>query len=93
MPIITFVNKLDREGRDPFDLLDEIEQALVLDVTPAAWPIGMGAIFSPPTTSSPTRCIVRARPPRNCRGYCRKPRSRRVQAEIDRQQCGRIAFD
>ena len=45
MPIITFVNKLDREGRDPFDLLDEIEQALALDVTPASWPIGMGRDF------------------------------------------------
>jgi peptide chain release factor 3 len=31
VPIITFVNKLDREGRDPFDLLDEIEQSLALD--------------------------------------------------------------
>src|SRR5215471_10759732 len=37
VPIITFVNKLDREGRDPFDLLDEIEQSLALDVTPASW--------------------------------------------------------
>jgi peptide subunit release factor RF-3 len=45
MPIITFVNELDREGRDPFDLLDEIEQSLVLDVTPASWPIGMGRDF------------------------------------------------
>jgi peptide chain release factor 3 len=42
---ITFVNKLDREGRDPFDLLDEIEQSLALDVTPASWPIGMGRDF------------------------------------------------
>src|ERR1700687_2666570 len=41
VPIITFVNKLDREGRDPFDLLDEIEQSLALDVTPASWAIGM----------------------------------------------------
>jgi peptide chain release factor 3 len=40
-PIITF-KKLDREGRDPFDLLDETEQSLALDVTPASWPIGMG---------------------------------------------------
>jgi len=39
VPIITFINKLDREGRDPFDLLDEIEQSLALDVTPASWPI------------------------------------------------------
>src|SRR6202040_845697 len=45
VPILTFVNKLDRESRDPFDLLDEIEQALALDVTPASWPIGMGRDF------------------------------------------------
>src|SRR5437868_85508 len=45
VPIITFVNKLDREGRDPFDLMDEIEQKLALDVTPASWPIGMGRRF------------------------------------------------
>jgi hypothetical protein len=45
VPIITFVNKLDREGRDPFDLLDEIEQSLALDVTPASWPIGIGRDF------------------------------------------------
>ncbi len=45
MPIITFVNKMDRESRDPFDLLDEIEKTLALTVTPASWPIGMGQDF------------------------------------------------
>src|SRR5579863_7558369 len=45
VPIITFVNKLDRESRDPFDLLDEIERKLALDVVPASWPIGMGRDF------------------------------------------------
>ncbi len=45
VPIITFINKLDREGLDPFDLLDDIEQTLALDVTPASWPIGMGRDF------------------------------------------------
>ena len=45
VPIITFINKMDRESRDPFDLLDEIEQTLALDVTPASWPIGMGREF------------------------------------------------
>lgn len=45
MPIITFVNKLDRESRDTFEILDEIEQSLALDVTPATWPIGMGRDF------------------------------------------------
>ncbi|MCR9254562.1 MAG: peptide chain release factor 3 [Alphaproteobacteria bacterium] len=45
IPIITFINKLDRDGHDPFELLDEIEQKLALDVTPASWPIGMGQNF------------------------------------------------
>jgi peptide chain release factor 3 len=45
VPIITFINKLDREAREPFDLLDEIERTLALDVTPASWPIGMGRDF------------------------------------------------
>ena len=45
VPIITFDNELDREARDPFGLLDEIEQGLALDVTPASWPIGMGRDF------------------------------------------------
>jgi len=45
VPIVTFINKLDREGRDPFELLDEIEHTLALDVTPATWPIGMGQGF------------------------------------------------
>ncbi|MEZ5041727.1 MAG: peptide chain release factor 3 [Saprospiraceae bacterium] len=44
-PIIVFVNKLDREGKDAFDLLDEIEQKLGLTVTPMSWPIGMGQRF------------------------------------------------
>jgi peptide chain release factor 3 len=48
VPIITFVDKLDREARDRFDLLDEIEQGLALDVTPASWPIGMGRDFLGP---------------------------------------------
>ena len=42
---MSFVNKLDREGRDPFDLLYGIEQSLSLDVPPASWPIGMGRDF------------------------------------------------
>ncbi len=45
MPIITFINKMDRESQDPFDLLDEIEQKLALDVVPVTWPIGSGRDF------------------------------------------------
>jgi len=43
IPIITFINKMDREGRDPFDLLDEIEKTLALEASPVAWPVGQGA--------------------------------------------------
>ena len=45
IPIVTFVNKLDREGRDPLSLLDEVADELQLLVTPASWPIGMGKSF------------------------------------------------
>ena len=45
IPIITFINKVDREGRDPLELLDEIERSLALDVSPATWPVGMGVDF------------------------------------------------
>ncbi len=45
IPIITFVNKIDREGRDPFELLDEIEEMLALSVAPVVWPVGQGGQF------------------------------------------------
>lgn len=45
-PVIVFLNKLDREGRDPFDLLDEVESELQIAVTPLSWPIGMGERFA-----------------------------------------------
>ena len=45
IPIITFVNKVDREGRDPFELLDEIEEQLALSVAPMVWPVGQGGLF------------------------------------------------
>ena len=45
IPIITFINKMDRESRDAFDLLDEIEKTLALDTTPMTWPIGRGRDF------------------------------------------------
>jgi peptide chain release factor 3 len=41
-PIMTFINKLDREGREPLELLDEIEKVLKISCTPVTWPIGMG---------------------------------------------------
>jgi peptide chain release factor 3 len=45
IPIITFINKMDRESRDVFDLLDEIEKTLALDTTPINWPVGRGRDF------------------------------------------------
>ncbi|CAN1722070.1 peptide chain release factor RF3 [Hyphomicrobium sp. 1Nfss2.1] len=45
IPIITFINKLDRESREPLELLDEIEKVLALDTAPMVWPIGMGRTF------------------------------------------------
>ena len=45
IPIITFINKLDREAREPLELLDEIEKVLALDTAPMVWPIGKGRGF------------------------------------------------
>ena len=45
IPIITFVNKVDREGREPFELVDQIQDELQLDISPRVWPIGMGGQF------------------------------------------------
>lgn len=44
-PVIIFVNKMDREGKDPFDLLDELEEELMIQVRPLSWPIEQGARF------------------------------------------------
>ena len=44
-PIMTFMNKLDREGRDPMDLMDEVERILKIRCAPVTWPIGMGKQF------------------------------------------------
>ena len=44
-PVIVFINKMDREGQDPFDLLDEIEEQLQIKVRPLSWPINQGAKF------------------------------------------------
>ena len=44
-PVIVFVNKMDRDGKDPFDLLDEIEEELQIKVRPLSWPIDMGQRF------------------------------------------------
>lgn len=46
IPIVTFINKMDREARNPFDLLDEIEKTLALDTAPVTWPISQGKSFA-----------------------------------------------
>ena len=45
LPILTFCNKMDRESRDTFEIIDEIQDNLAIDVAPASWPIGMGRDF------------------------------------------------
>ena len=44
-PVIIFINKMDREGRDPFEVLDELEEELQISVRPLSWPIGQGQRF------------------------------------------------
>ncbi|MCU7958784.1 MAG: peptide chain release factor 3 [gamma proteobacterium symbiont of Bathyaustriella thionipta] len=44
-PILTFINKLDREGRDPIEIMDEVEEVLKIRCAPVTWPIGMGKRF------------------------------------------------
>ena len=59
IPIVTFINKIDREGRHPFELLDEIESALALDTAPIIWPVGMGTDFYGVVRSPhATRCLT-----------------------------------
>ncbi|MEM9843903.1 MAG: peptide chain release factor 3 [Pseudomonadota bacterium] len=45
LPILTFCNKMDRESRETFEIIDEIQEMLAIDVTPASWPIGVGQDF------------------------------------------------
>ncbi|MDQ2095354.1 peptide chain release factor 3 [Rhodalgimonas zhirmunskyi] len=45
LPILTFCNKMDRESRDTFEIIDEIQEMLAIDVSPASWPIGVGRDF------------------------------------------------
>lgn len=68
MPIISFVNKFDREAKDPFDLLSEIEADLQLDVSPVTWPIGMGRNFKGCYDLVNDRLIMMDKAERNIRG-------------------------
>jgi peptide chain release factor 3 len=68
MPILTFCNKMDRESRDVFEIIDEIQEELALDVTPASWPIGMGRDFHGAYDLLHDRLGVMDRAERNVRG-------------------------
>lgn len=46
IPVMVFINKMDREGKDPFDLLEEIEKELNISTRPLSWPIGIGSTFA-----------------------------------------------
>lgn len=55
IPIFTFINKFDREARDPYELLDEIEEVLGIRTCPVNWPIGCGKSFKAYMTGSQRR--------------------------------------
>ena len=79
IPIITFINKMDREARDPFELIDEIEQTLALDAAPVAWPVGRASRIR--RHLGPARQALPARRCRRCRRHParrhRRPAARR----------------
>ncbi len=61
---MTFINKLDRETPTPFDLLDEIEKTLALDVAPITWPLGSGRSFIAPMILNAMSCAASTATPR-----------------------------
>jgi peptide chain release factor 3 len=95
VPIITFINKVDREGRAPFELLDEIADVLALDVTPMSWPVGMGGTFEGVYDIARNRV---ARPEGPSREFLGKTEEApmlpgEVADEIELAQAGYAAFD
>ena len=86
IPIITFINKMDRESRDPFEILDEVEEKLALDTAPITWPVGrveelLRRLSSGRQHLPRLRHPDRARQPVNgpqsrCRDACRKTSAR-----------------
>ena len=68
MPILTFCNKMDRESRDTFEIIDEIQEMLAIDVAPASWPVGMGRDFVGSYDLLRNRMNVMDRADRNVRG-------------------------
>jgi len=51
-PILTFINKLDREGKSPLEILADIEETLQIECAPLSWPIGMASVSKGRTTST-----------------------------------------
>ncbi len=95
VPIITFINKVDREGRSAFDLMDEVADALALDVCPMSWPVGMGGIFEGVLDLETNRI---ARPEGDSREFLGKIEdaptlSPEVTEEVELAQGGYPAFD
>jgi peptide chain release factor 3 len=95
VPIITFINKVDREGRSPFDLMDEVADALALDVCPMSWPVGMGGVFEGVLDLATNRI---SRPEGPSREFLGKVEAAlqlppAVQDEIDLAQGGYPSFD
>ena len=83
IPIITFINKMDRESRDTFELLDEIEKTLALDTTPMTWPVGRGRDFLGTYDYQRRRAPAGRRRRQDRRGAAdRHRRSRRPQSPI-----------
>ncbi|HEX7849140.1 MAG TPA: peptide chain release factor 3 [Sphingomonas sp.] len=95
VPIITFVNKVDREGRPPFELLDEIADVLALDVAPMSWPVGMGGQFQGVLDLTTNRV---SRPEGDSREFLGKVEDAPelpidIAEEVELAQAGYAAFD
>ena len=87
IPIVTFINKMDRETRDPFDLLDEIEKTLALDTAPLSWTVGRGRALAG-AYDIRRKTVARARQGRRRNAGLRARRSRRRRAAA-RARAGR----
>ena len=95
VPIITFVNKVDREGRSPFELLDEIADVLALDVAPMSWPVGMGGTFEGVYDIAADRVARPEGPSREFLGKVEDAPTlpEEIRDEIELAQAGYAAFD
>ncbi len=84
IPITTFINKVDREGQNPFELLDEIANTLALDITPMVWPIGTGGLFRGCFDLTNDRLVSAVKPGQEERGAkFNIPADQKVQLEED----------